>query len=512
MPTAERKVCLITGAGGRLGSAFCSRYAAAYDIVAVCRDRLPAGVRTQDRWYVDPLAGPHEDPSVFTITADLTDDGAIDRVVELTLARFGRIDLLINAAAFVQRERLTTLAESTAFLERALHVNATIPLQLAATIARRAWSDSPDENRARNRNVINVSSGAGLGFAPVPGLSAYSASKVALNFLTCALAGELEGTGVRVNAVAPTTFPDLIPTEVVADTLVAIDQDACTGQIIDLTQPPDPEPQPMIAATNGHRPSHLSENESAWDYWASMGSISSRPIGMLEPADARTMLDPDGWLPWNEIRRVLCLGAAGGQQGPAFAMLGCDVTVVDLSDRQLELDRRIAQEHGLRVSCVQGDMCGLDRLVSGPFDLVYQPISSCYVADVGELYRQVEGVLRPGGLYRVEHWNPTHMRLWTSAEKSASGYTLAATGSPTDSFATAVAFGPAGEQLVTARTFPHSLEALLGSLCDTGFAIRRLAEDRGGDPDAEIGSDERLAAFLPPFFRLLARKLAPVRA
>jgi NAD(P)-dependent dehydrogenase (short-subunit alcohol dehydrogenase family) len=247
MPTvdrvADRRVCLITGAAGRLGSDFCRRYGEQYEIVAVSRSRVP-NVRTQDQWHVDPLcaAAPLPGSPVYSIVADLTAPGALDEVVERALGRCGRIDLLVNAAVFVQRERLTTLADRTEFLDRAFHLNATVPLALAATVVRAAWADTPDENRARGRNVINISSGAGLGYAPFPGLSAYSASKAALNFLTCYLADELDGIGVRVNAIAPTTFPDLLPTEAVSDEIVAVDSSADSGQIIELNEVRSPAP------------------------------------------------------------------------------------------------------------------------------------------------------------------------------------------------------------------------------------------------------------------------------
>jgi 3-oxoacyl-[acyl-carrier protein] reductase len=171
---------------------------------------------------------------VFTVTADLTDPGALERITELTLARFGRVDLLVNCAAFVQRERLTSLSESSYFLDQAFLVNATIPIRLAALLVRESWRDSPNENQAANRNVVNISSGAGLGVVDAPGLSAYSASKVALNFLTCYLAEELRGIGVRVNAIAPTTFPDLIPTSTVSDVIVQMDYSTDSGTIIEL--------------------------------------------------------------------------------------------------------------------------------------------------------------------------------------------------------------------------------------------------------------------------------------
>jgi NAD(P)-dependent dehydrogenase (short-subunit alcohol dehydrogenase family) len=230
-----RRVCLLTGAGGRLGSDFCKRYASFYDIVAVCRHRPPP-TATQHEWSLDPLGARSfvGEPTVFTITADLTEPGAVDRVVELTLARHGRVDVLVNAAALVRRERLTSLAEDSAFLDEAFKLNATVPTRLAAVLARECWIAEPNANRTANRNVVNVSSGAGLGIVDAPGLAAYSASKVALNFLTCYLSGELYGLGIRVNAIAPTTFPDLVPTERVTDEIVALDASEQTGQIIEI--------------------------------------------------------------------------------------------------------------------------------------------------------------------------------------------------------------------------------------------------------------------------------------
>lgn len=251
----------------------------------------------------------------------------------------------------------------------------------------------------------------------------------------------------------------------------------------------------------------MNANRAAWDHWAALGSISSIPVGRLAADQARALVDPDGWLPWGQIRRVLCLGGAGGQQGPAFAVLGCDVTVVDLSPGQLALDRRVADEAGLAIRCIEGDMSVIPVPPGSRFDLVYHPISSCYVSDVGAVHRRVHELLRPGGWYRAEHWNPVHMRLWAGALGDPNGYCLDASGSPADPIVTTVTSGPSGEGLLESWTFPHSLSELIGGLCDVGFFVRRLAEDCGGDAAAPVGSAERLAAFVPPFFRLLARRL-----
>jgi SAM-dependent methyltransferase len=252
----------------------------------------------------------------------------------------------------------------------------------------------------------------------------------------------------------------------------------------------------------------LVANERVWDYWASLGSIASQPAVDLDDEQSRLLVDPDGWLPLTGLRDVLCLGGGGGQQGPAFARLGCEVTIVDTSAAQLALDADVAEKEGLRITCVHADMSDLACLGLGEYDLVYQPISSCYVPDVRTLHHALTGVVRPGGLYRVEHWNSTHMRIWMGGLRFSEGnYLLPIPAEPGRPIVSAVASGPAGESLLEAWNFPHPLSALIGSLCDAGFAILRFAEDCGGDAREPVGTNAHLASLIPPFFRLLARRL-----
>ena len=97
----KRRVCLLTGASGRLGSYFCSNFADQYDIVAVYRHNRPL-IPAQDATWVDPSAPERElaenRQQIFAVRADLTDERECDRVVELALARYDRIDLLVNGA------------------------------------------------------------------------------------------------------------------------------------------------------------------------------------------------------------------------------------------------------------------------------------------------------------------------------------------------------------------------------------------------------------------------------
>lgn len=236
---AGRRVCLLTGAAGVLGTDFCRRWRCDYDIVAVFRHGQPS-VPTQDSWPVDPLL-PHLASSgprspVFGVRSDLRDLDEIDRVIDLALARFGRIDLLVNAAVHVHRDRLTSLASSTELLDTAFAVNATLPITLAAMIARRFWLHRRAENEAWGRNVVNVSSMAASGVVPGVGLAAYSASKAALDLLGGHLAAELRPVGVRVNTLAPTSFPQLVPTSAVSDAIVDLDHSDLTGFVVQLDE------------------------------------------------------------------------------------------------------------------------------------------------------------------------------------------------------------------------------------------------------------------------------------
>jgi len=240
-PSVEReegRVCLLTGAGGTLGSEFCRRYSDRYRIAAVYRSKPPE-VPDQEARFVDPLHPtaplPENENSVFAIRADLTEDAELRRVVELTLARFGCIDLLVNAAAYAV---WAPVVESRALLEsaeRQFAVNVLAPLRLAAHVAHAFWRDRDSENRAFNRNVVNVSSIAAINVYPHRGQSVYSASKAALNALTRHLATEFSIFGVRVNATAPDSFPSPVSFERAAESIVRLDRETMTGSILVLS-------------------------------------------------------------------------------------------------------------------------------------------------------------------------------------------------------------------------------------------------------------------------------------
>ena len=86
---------------------FIKRYRQDYDIVAVYHSQAPEGI-SQERWIVDPLDPgadiPENHDAVFAVSADLVSDTEIKRVAELALARFGRVNLLVNGAVAFARQ------------------------------------------------------------------------------------------------------------------------------------------------------------------------------------------------------------------------------------------------------------------------------------------------------------------------------------------------------------------------------------------------------------------------
>ena len=107
---------------------------------------------------------------------------------------------------------------------------------------------------------------------------------------------------------------------------------------------------------------------------------------------------PKEWFPDLKGKRVLGLACGGGQQMPVFAALGAECTVFDYSERQLESERLVAEREHYGIRIVRADMSERFPLEDGSFDLIFHPVSNCYVRDVDHVWRECARVIRPGGL------------------------------------------------------------------------------------------------------------------
>src|SRR5690606_35231863 len=119
-----------------------------------------------------------------------------------------------------------------------------------------------------------------------------------------------------------------------------------------------------------------------------------------------------GWLPKSVAGlEVLCLASGGGWQSILYAVAGANVTVVDISPRMLELDQREATRRGVQVCTLEASMDDLGELPTAGFDIVHQPVSTCYVPDIGQVYSEIARLARDGGIYISQHKQPTNLQV-----------------------------------------------------------------------------------------------------
>jgi NAD(P)-dependent dehydrogenase (short-subunit alcohol dehydrogenase family) len=236
MPEKEKikKVCLLTGSSGTLGNAICTSLSKNFDIVGIFKTNHPQWP-SQMQEFIDPFHPKKKfienKNKIFAIQADLTVDAEINRVVELTLAHHGRIDILINAAALYSMSPMIDTDQLLHSIEKQFYLNTILPLKLSINIARNFWRDKCAENETNNRNIINISSTSGTTLYPDLGQSVYSASKAALNQLTLHIASEFKHIGIRANAIAPNAFPRMVSMERIMTSLVSFINGRQTGKI-----------------------------------------------------------------------------------------------------------------------------------------------------------------------------------------------------------------------------------------------------------------------------------------
>jgi len=263
-----------------------------------------------------------------------------------------------------------------------------------------------------------------------------------------------------------------------------------------------------MTASQPSREAILDYNARAWDRLAAAGAALARPATDAAFADPRGWLGGGGagraWLPERlDGLEVLCLAAGGGKHGPLYAAAGGRVTVVDLSPAMLELDRAVARERRIDLEIVQGSMDDLSMLAAGRFDIVIHPVSTCYLPDAQAVFRAVARVVKPGGLYVSQHKSPASLQAGL-APGGGGRYELL---HPVARRTPLPPEPPSRLREAGTREFVHSLSDLLGGICAAGFTIEDVCEPDHREPGAAPGSFAHRAEFLPPYLRVLARKL-----
>jgi hypothetical protein len=177
------KVVIITGGSQGVGAAAARAFAReGAKLVLVARGRGPLEAIAAE-------LGAIADVTIEPL--DVTDRAGCRQMLERAHSRYGRIDVLVNDAAYHARGPVETVDPDA--LARMVEVNLIAPLYLSRLVL--------PYIAASGGAIVNIASLNGI--APMPGVATYSASKVALRYFSRALAEELEGRNIRVSLVSP---------------------------------------------------------------------------------------------------------------------------------------------------------------------------------------------------------------------------------------------------------------------------------------------------------------------
>ncbi len=198
-----KKTVLITGASSGIGRAATAQFAEqGWNVVATMRDPgKTAEVQRDD---------------VALIRLDVGDRASIDAAVAAGIARFGRIDVLVNNAGFSLFGVFEGIAREK--IQEQFDVNVFGVMDVTRAVL-------PHFRQNKGGTIVNISSGAGMFTLPM--ISLYCASKFALEGFSESLAYELASQNIAVKLVIPhggvsqTSFPQRVAQEFVAISPIA---------------------------------------------------------------------------------------------------------------------------------------------------------------------------------------------------------------------------------------------------------------------------------------------------
>ena len=215
--------------------------------------------------------------------------------------------------------------------------------------------------------------------------------------------------------------------------------------------------------------------ENGWEWGV---PISQEQFSAAVSGDWQMLLTPvkpvpREWFPPLRGTKVLGLASGGGQQMPIFAAQGAECTVLDYSERQLESERMVAAREGYAIEIVRADMTKPLPFPDASFDLIFHPVSNCYIEDVQHVWDECFRILRPGGLLMAGLDNGFNF-LFGDEDDQEIRYSLP--------------FNPLRDpklmedlrQTDSGVQFSHTLEEQIRGQLQAGFRLLDLYEDTNG--------------------------------
>ena len=235
-------------------------------------------------------------------------------------------------------------------------------------------------------------------------------------------------------------------------------------------------------------------NSQTIDRWIDEGWEWGQPIDhetylRAKNGDWQVLLTPTKPVPrewFGDLagKRVLGLASGGGQQMPIFTAAGAKCTILDYSKRQLESERLVAAREGYEIEIIRADMTKPLPFAGGSFDLIFHPVSNCYVKDILPIWRECHRVLAKGGVL-LAGFDCQIVYAYDSDEREIINKL------PFDPLKNPDQMKQLADEDCGVQ-FSHSLEEEIGGQIAAGFTLTALYED--------IGNYGRLAEFNIPTF------------
>lgn len=179
----KNKVAIITGAASGFGAEMARQYIAEGALVVVA-DINEAGAKS-----IAASLG----PNAIAVTCDVTQRASIDALVAKTVAKFSRLDIVINNAGWTHKNQPMLDVDEATF-DRVYNIN-------VKSIFHMTHATVPLMRKQGGGVILNIGSVAGI--RPRPGLTWYNSSKGAVNLLSKSMAVELGPDKIRVNVICP---------------------------------------------------------------------------------------------------------------------------------------------------------------------------------------------------------------------------------------------------------------------------------------------------------------------
>ena len=224
-------------------------------------------------------------------------------------------------------------------------------------------------------------------------------------------------------------------------------------------------------------------NAATIDRWIEEGWEWGIPIGHEDYLRAQsgnwymlltpTKPVPHAWFGSIKGKKVLGLASGGGQQMPIFATLGAEGTVLDYSEQQLASERLVATREGYKIRIIRGDMSKPLPFADEEFDLIFHPVSNCYVREVKAIWRECFRILKPGGLLLSGLDNGMNFLVDEDELRIVNRF-------PFDPLVNEDQRRQLEEQ-DCGMQFSHTLAEQIGGQLEAGFRLLALYEDTNGE-------------------------------